>query len=216
MKPLQLISFRRSGNHLLKETLKVNFNVPITKYTIAHPWPDLHTAVLLDSKFTLLYIVRDGREVMASLYNFLKESSFRKWDGVQVKIANNFSDFLLGKNKVVDCWCPNMRLMFENPALSWARHTLWIELPKHNWFKTAIRYIKFENLVLKPEKTILKISENFNWPLKNKDPIPIRKLVGPTVRKGSIAGWKREFSDMDLEYFWKYAGERMKKFGYKE
>ena len=216
MKPLQLLSFRRSGNHLLKNTLRTNFDVPITKYTIAHPWPDLHTAVLLDSKFTLLYIVRDGRDVMASLYNFLKKSEFKKWDGVQVKMAKTFSDFLHGKNKVIECWCPNMRAMFENPALSWATHTLWVEQPKHNWLKKPIYCVKFEELVSKPEKTILKISNNFNWPLKNKDPIPIKKLVGPTVRKGSIDGWKKEFSDVDLEHFWKHAGERMVKFGYEK
>lgn len=217
MKKILVIGFRRSGNHLLKETMNANFDVKFHHFGMGHPQPDLHGIVLLRRFLDLIYIYRDGRDVMCSLHNFCLKSGFQNWDGTNIIIPDNLSDFIHGKTIINRCWCPGMQRMFENPVRSWVENTRLLNPITHKSCRgEKIFSIRFEDLVRRPEKIILQIGEYLNKPLKHSEPKPIVKLVGPATRKGQIDKWKEEFTKKDKEYFWQNAGRRMLELGYKK
>lgn len=209
LNPILLISFRRSGAHFLLETLKNNFNYPLVDNSF-HPGFDLHHAAQIRHDYTPMYIYRNPIDVMKSLYNFFKYSDWRIWSGFDVDMSNlSFSEFLHGKTRIINVFCPHFKLIFENPILAWVEHTKWmIPLNKHD-VKGSIFSVKYENLVDQPEKEILRISKNINIRLRNDRPVPYRNIVARTKKNDVV-----EFTTEDEDLLLKVAGNKMKELGY--
>lgn len=211
MKPkkIKLISFRRSGAHLLLETIKRNFNYPIIKDTF-HPGFDLHTSSILRTNFNIIYIYRDVRDVMKSLYNFFLFSNWRVWSGFNADFTDiSFSDFLWGKTKIIKVHCPHFRMILEDPIGAWVEHTLWLEpLNKHD-VKGSPFSIKYESLVNDPVPQINILSSYLNCQISGQEPYIITDKLAQTNKKLIV-----EYTKEDMTLLLDKAGKRLLELGY--
>lgn len=158
--------------------------------------------------FTAMYIYRDGRDVIKSLYNFFRKSNWRKWSGEDANMDVSFSEFLRGVSKT-NTICPTLRSIFNNPIQAWVDNTYWITPINHNWVKGPIFNIRYEDLVQNPVQEICRISEYLGVRFEGLKPVPVTKKVGPVPTKDKI-----EYTDDDMELFWDIAGKRMMELGY--
>jgi Sulfotransferase domain len=162
---------------------------------------------------------RDGRDVMVSLYHYMK--SFRE-DFADL----SFSDFLRMDNEL------DGEPTMSRPAY-WAHHVAtWLSQPN-------LISIAYESLETDYEATVRNLADFLNIKLNNtlqaidlhqpKQVQPIanrilkkmglqREKVSSAVapRKGKSGDWRTHFNDNDLEYFMSEAGEMMRQLGYIE
>lgn len=182
----------------------------------------------LASKSKMIYMLRDGRDVMVSFYYFMHYI-----DKNQEKVP--FSDFL--RNEI-----PYEVLQFSNgqnlnPVEFWVSHVdSWLD-------QEDVLLVQFEELREDFYNTLLRVAGYVDFPLKNKVVCPIRddkvtynsKLVSLVVgtlkviyrrlftetydtsiyfRKGRTGDYQHHFSDEDLEFFNSIALEAMERAGY--
>jgi hypothetical protein len=202
----KVFSHRRSGTHFLLETLDLNFNKKVVWWNSKSHAFFNNQRIPKDS----IYLVRDGRDVMVSAYHYWRVGGEPRSEihGTMKRYPTSFSQFLRGKLNtefIPEVWLPYV----QDPIGYWVRHTEW---------ENHIYTVHYEDLVADPEKVMVEISFAFGVPLK-KPPIKymperITELVGIFPRKGVVGEWKSHFSDNDLIFFLKKAGQRMKELGY--
>lgn len=213
---IKIFSHPRSGTHFLEAFLAKNFydgddlssNGPIyfghwsNKILLegGEPYHKLFGSHFFpeDSKFTnkMIYIYRDGRAVIASIYN----SKFynKDWEGL------SFSEFL---RKDID-WYGGLGQKKQtkmNIVEHWFQHTdTWLNVVNNN-----LLFIRFEDLKEHPDKIYLDICRKF-YPkkfLKAKlfgiqNINPISKKVGLAPNKATIHSWKDLYTLNDLDFFY--------------
>ena len=118
MKKIKIVSHRRSGTHLLMETLKLNF-------------PGIWPIKTHDKTNEGIYIQRDVREVLTSCFIWWRYSGESKVCGIAPSFQNlNIQQYIRGKAKL-DWFAPdegNVRQwevdqgMFSSPVDFWADH----------------------------------------------------------------------------------------------
>jgi hypothetical protein len=152
----------------------------------------------------LIYIYRNGLDVMVSLYEYMK-----KYDIDVQKMS--FNDFLVTENN------------FDNTTEKMNRMKFWnyhIQNWKNSSFNDKILWIKYEDFITNYQETINNISNFFTLKVKN-DITDIRisennsknifvkiknylkgiKKTGVSVRKGQIGDYKNYFNNDSLELF---------------
>jgi bile-salt sulfotransferase len=212
---IKIYSHPRSGTHFLEAFLAENFykgddlssNGPIhyghwsNKILLekGEPYQKLFGSHLFPKQNKpankMIYIYRDGRAVIASLWN----SKFynKEWEGI------SFSEFL---RKDID-WYGGPGQKSEpkmNIVQHWHAHT-------HSWLNYSspnLLIIKYEDLKNYPERTYSLISKKFH-PflyytrfLMNRKINPISKKVGLAPNAATIDSWKKLFSQEDLNFFY--------------
>ena len=204
-----LTSFRRSGTHLLLETIKRNFDCDIIN-DVFHPNFDLHCSIILRTTFNVIYVYRDVRDVMRSLYNFFLFSDWRIWSGFDADFSGvDFSGFLNGKVKIINAHCPHFKMVLTDPITAWVESTNWLEpLNKHD-VKGSPFSVKYEDLVYNFNEEIYNISAYLNLKFKNNRPIQIKEPVAQTPQRIEV-----EYSDEDSQMLWAKAGQRLIDLGY--
>jgi hypothetical protein len=206
MKELFVFGHRRSGNHFLMESIKLNFG-----------WDEFYKDHCLfdgdeiEPDGSDIYIVRDGRDVMVACFHWW---SLQK-GSQNVFLGRSFSDFLHGKiyvnNPIMydpDVMNPVVPEMFADPIGYWVQHTI-------GW-KDKVFTVRYEDLNYNPVSVLEIIEREFGFSRKNEKLEPLRDLVGHAPRKGSIGDWKTYFNEEDLDLFWDKAAEAMKFYGYGE
>ena len=144
-----------------------------------------------------IYVYRDGRAVALSLWR-TKHFQPPEWEEL------TFSEFL---RKPLD-WggSPGNPKGFEQPiAAHWRFHLQsWQNAPEFVDGEPAVLKVRFENLVLHPDKVRKRIAK---W--SGLKPVRGLKLVTEKVgwfpHEGKIDTWREYFADGDLEYFYKLA-----------
>ena len=140
----------------------------------------------------LIYIVRDGRDNVLSLWR-TKPMMPSAWKDISL------SDFLREKidwhpapvYKATDEWKDKY-----NVIEHWLLHveSWWKERPKNTFF------VQYERLVLNPGKVLKEIEEHFE--LKSIDGYRVPDgLIGFVPVEGKVGRWKDYFSSEDLELF---------------
>lgn len=216
MKPILIISHRRSGTHFLWETLKLNFGVDSSSkkegkmggFKYHRPLKSANAKHLMSNN-TCIYLVRDGRNVLVSSYYYWwagKEPSYK----VQEIFKNmSFSQYLRGEAsavvKEVRKDNPKVGDLFGAPIDHWLDYNEWSD---------KLFTVRFEDIKNNLKNTLWEISEYIDVPLKSKKIKSVDRLVGHMPRKGIIGDWRNYFSEEDLDYFWKKASISMEKFGY--
>ncbi len=169
---------------------------------------------LIDRDGKIIYVYRDGRDVMVSLYFYMK----RFTDNLP-----EFPDFMRMQNDFDQFYCKLNRVEY------WKRHVWgWIDQKDSNVLKISYEklYINFTEclnelsafLNLQTNKKVKKIV--FYNKKKRFDKIKYRLLHGEVKssailpRKGIVGDWKNHFSDSALEFFKDNAGDLMEKLGY--
>jgi hypothetical protein len=171
-----------------------------------------------------IYVIRNGLDVMVSLYFYMKE-----FDQHVKKLS--FSQFLRAPISLE----PINNI---TPPQLWATHIeTWLasDILKQN---TLI--LKYEQWILNYDQTLKTIAQFLNLPLSHNKIIDVRisnkannklafymgelkkklkrlsgkKITAVLPRKGTINDYKNHFSLQDLIYFNKIAGKTIKKLGY--
>ena len=213
---LKIYSHPRSGTHFLEAFLAENFyknqdlssNGPIyfghwsNKILLeaGEPYHKLFGSHFFpeDSKFTkkMIYIYRDGRAVIASIYN--SRFYHKDWGDL------SFSEFL---RKEIDWYggLGQQKSTKINIVEHWYKHAeAWVGLQNKHLLK-----VRFEDLKEHPEKVYLDICKK-HYPKKYwrakifglHDVNPISKKVGLAPNKATIHSWKNLFSESDLAFFY--------------
>ena len=188
---------RRSGNHLLIEYLNQIFNESGIK---RH---EFNENEIYEKKLDKIYIVRDGRDVLVSCYNWWKNSGESHVCGIDKDFKNvSFSQYLRGVD--VPSYRPHppgnvsafevAQGMFSDPIGYWNNHVI------QGVFEYDMPFVTFESLVNDPVSVLNWMSQKFNLKFVN-PPHKIHKLVGHHPRKGITGEWKNYFSDEDLRLF---------------
>ncbi len=156
----------------------------------------------------LIYVIRDGRDVLVSYYNYIKH-----FDG----LSSTFGEFLKMKIRNAEV----------NPVQYWVNHI-------EDWCSSEnVLVVRFDE-ILKCQKTILKnISKHCGLSINNKKIEPIKmvhnrylrlflRLIGRQQSSAVLSGqgisgkYINYFREEDKSYFKKYAGDALIKFGFEE
>jgi len=144
-----------------------------------------------------IYIYRDGRAVALSLWH-TKAFQPPRWKNL------TFSKFL--RKPLNWSGSPGNPLAFGHPiAAHWLFHLQsWENAPEFVDGKPAVLKVRFEDLVLQPEKVRQAIAK---W--SGIKPVRglklVTKLVGWLPNEGKINAWRKYFTEADLEYFYELA-----------
>lgn len=234
-----LVSYPRSGNTWLR-LLIANYQHPMEHrgYTyINETVPDFHQIknvqgvsfgefkrmnfgwkpVVVKCHFQMLpdyerviYVYRDGRDVLASCYYYYTYDK-----KVKQSFNQYFQKFLQGDNQFG----------------SWKTHVSWWFEKKYIRPLEAIKYVKYEDLLADPEEVFAGVVKFLGLKV---DKRLIKDVVARTEyrkcrefgaaeglhydllgRQGTSGAWQEMMSERQLEYFWDWAGRLMAKLGYK-
>lgn len=226
-----LVSYPRSGNtwvrfHLANLT-RYNLGEPVDFHSVHQAIPAIEIEAhremlktmppprlikshnLCDSRLRrVIYILRDGRDVMISYYCYL--TGIRRFEG-------SFLDFL-GKRDLYPC-------LWHEHVESWLQCTSQSEL----------LLIRYEDLIRQPEIELEKMArfaglpcdrERLRWAISNSTLDAMRRVekekgraFGPTqgfefVRKGIVGDWQNYFDSTHKEVFKSYANQTLLRLGY--
>jgi len=225
---IKIYSHPRSGTHFLEAFLAKNFyrnqdlssegsiyfghwsnkilleeGEPYHKLFGSHLFPEQHKKL-----FNAIYIYRDGRDVIASLWN----SKFyqKDWFGI------SFSEFL---RKEIDWYggTGQKALPKVNIVQHWFNHVdSWVNCNDEDIF-----ILRFEDMKNNPKKAYQDITKKF-FPFKYyknrlfgvKRFDPIKNKVGLKPNAAKINSWEKLFSEEDLDFF--YSQIPHKKYLYEE
>jgi len=215
--PIPLDEFQAQLGSLSKHVLIKIHDLPSASYWQEKREREFSLAIIQHSP--TIYVHRDGRDVMVSLYHYMK--SFRE-DFSDL----SFSDFIRMDNEL------DGKPTMSRPAY-WAHHIkTWLKHP--NTISIA-----YESLETDYEATVLKMANFLNIELnstlqtvdlhRSKQNIPIAtrllKKIGirhekistaVAPRKGKSGDWRNHFNVDDLDYFMSQTNEVMHQLGYSE
>ena len=228
-----LVSYPKSGNtwirFIIANLVKSNPDEEIDFYSVARYIPELgvhdhflaelpkpriiKSHQLFNEYFkSVVYIIRDPRDVYVSYYHYLKR---------RLPSNQNFSDFLREKTLFPSRWHSHVQS--------------WVDTPN---VKHLLRY---EDLLVDPESEIIRLLNSLDGKMsftiaEIKEAIKkssfsnmkeieqkkgryflngdARKIATPFVRKGTHGDWKNYFSKSDEEFLLKEAGDLMYRFKY--
>ena len=150
--------------------------------------------------FHIFYIVRDGRDVLTSCFEYFKKNPY------VFPTARTFSDYI-AKVRYLGYsikYSENMIERWVNHINSWA--TVW----------DRIHIIRYEDLIIHFESTVSSIADimSLNMTSQLRRPTLEDRCVSP--RKGVVGDWENHFSKKDVQIFDSIAYDCMKAIGYYE
>lgn len=175
-----------------------------------------------DSK--IVYVYRDGRDVLVSLYYFEKNMTPKPPE-------RTFSEFLRAPNVFYNSagryggcgWPPEI-----TPSETWARHVgEWLDI-------RGCLGVSYEELSADPDAALRKVAAFLGLPVpptvqrvEFHQPSLLarvmRRITGKQFtssavqpRKGVVGDWVNHFSKEDEALFWKEAGHTMERLGYRQ
>lgn len=196
--PIQVYSHSRSGTNWLLATLFKSFRFPQLdgEYTTEqvepgrHVWQPLHGSHLLPRHHWVpanyLYIWRDGRDVMVSLWNW-KSSQLPSIQDLSFSEFLRLQDGTAYKNFGVR---PDV-----GPLEHWLEHVT-------AWLSTNVFAISYDDLHERPEETLATIEGYYGLERRSDVELEMESaIVGYNPGKGRSGTWREVFSDEDLEYY---------------
>ena len=225
-KNLLITGHTRSGGHFLMNSISLNFpyyehhksgkdfhqrskldkktedalgeKTNIIQIARQQYWSFVPYKELLDKNWIVLYILRDGKDVMDSLYDMHRKEY--KWSN-----ACTIGDFMYAQMSGKS-YEQRVNLMpAANPLESWIMHwQSWLAYFKAIPTKIPDNFIRYEELYYYYETTIKKIAEIIG--MKPKKIItrikPDFNSIKP--RNGTPEQWKESFSKYDTKYYYNY------------
>lgn len=164
-----------------------------------------------------IYVHRDGRDVMVSLYYYIK--SFRE-DYATI----SFSDFIRMDHELDGDPAMNRPAFWQYHAQVWMaqedRCAISYQSLENDYENTLQQLAEFLQVRLNPQIQSIALKSkpsapNFLQKVKRKiaRQTTIKKSA-VTPRKGTSGDWRSHFTDDDLKFFMKNAGEMMRELGY--
>lgn len=202
---ITILSHPKSGIKFLRKLIKDNFG--------QDTFPDKQHIQAGDNikTYKKLLLVRDGRDVMASLYAGEKQRAedYPEWVDALTWRNMTFSNFLRYDYRYITH--PHAGRLARNPVEFWVEYNA-------QWERKGIAgRIQYERLISE-QKRMLDVLGKF---LKKKPKykyINTRDIVGvPTTYNGyhpAKSNWHKFFNEEDMEYFMSIAGETMERYLY--
>lgn len=201
------------GKEVGKNIIKTHATPELTEF--AYDRSALEVAKDIKQESRIIYVYRDGRDVMASLYYFEKHK-------VPKPPECTFAEFLRSPSRRIPSGWP----ADTTPPERWARHVSeWLDVE-------GCLGISYEETMRDPDATIRKIGGFLELPVPrsarriklHRPSIParlFRRLSGKHFassavlpRKGVVGDWVNHFSKDDEALFWDRAGPVMERLGY--
>lgn len=213
---MPLSAFRRQLQALEGRVLVKVHDLPAATFWKCAEERAFALSVLRESP--VIYVHRDGRDVMVSLYYYLQ--SFDE----EVK-NQSFSDFIRSESKL-----DGIDSGMSRPAY-WAHHAqVWLGQPN-------VQRLSYEALEERYETSLREMAaflgirlrrslRTIDLPAKSGKPSLVgralwklgrrQKRLSSAVqpRRGSSGNWRDHFDDDDLAFFWSEAGEEMRRLTY--
>ncbi|MBU6283212.1 sulfotransferase domain-containing protein [bacterium] len=168
-----------------------------------------------------LLLVRDGRDVMVSLYLSSTRDGpdgTRRWEGSGLPVT--FSEFLRLDFMRVRDWRGNV-VEERNPADFWSRFN-------RDWLDHAdvVATVRYEDLLEEQAREIERVRLALGYAPVSRPPAivdldfdkhsPVGSNILPGYRRRSVGNWRKSFDADDLAWFERHAGETMRRLGYGE
>ncbi len=214
--PLPLVEFRQQLAAQPKRVLMKVHDLPSAGYFGGDEESDYARNLMRSSP--IIYVHRDGRDVMVSLYHYMRSFS-------EVVREQSFSQFL-GSNSALD----GVQTTMSRPAY-WAHHAqIWLGNPN----LLSVSYAELESeydSVLREMADFLQVRlhrslKTIDLPGASTLPSTFgrvmwklgvrQKRLSSAVqpRGGSSGDWRSHFDESDIEFFWGEAGQIMQELGY--
>lgn len=164
-------------------------------------WP------LIRQKFHILYLIRDGRDIMVSCFYYFNKYSDRDFFRSET-VGNMMRTNPEGKGKGFhECyWCRPVK----NMADRWAKHVLGYLLKQYPFFyANGIQTIRYEDLSNFFDQTMYLVLGFLNSDI---DP-SLPDLKKPTLQ--NIGDWRNHFTETDEVFFYNQAMDVMRLAGYR-
>ena len=207
---ITILGHRCSGSSYLARLLELNFNVKCSL--------DYSDSInlLKDKNEKIIYIARDGRDVLISNYYFWKQTKESESMGIKEYFSDlSFSDYLRGRIRLENYtpkkgpWLGQRDInagIFSEPIHRWVIHV-------ENCYNKVF-FVMYEDLISNPKEFLKIIQDKFNLKPLKKTFAEVRSLVEIYPKKREFGN--ELFSEEDEKLFWEKAGETMKKLGYKK
>ena len=171
---------------------------------------------------SVIYLVRDGRDVMVSYYyyqnSFLATRSIGKRERIK-KFLKNLSSTVSSSNSTTE----SLSIFLHEHTVDWVYHV-------QSWLAQNPRIvIKYEDLKLNPQITLEAIFQKLNAEVSSEtiqraiDTFSFERLSARQsgkednksfYRKGIVGDWKHQFSPEDMSFFRKSASSVLKALEY--
>lgn len=217
-------SYRRSGTHLAIETLNKNFEIYLSEQTGNKThlfYEDLKEK--LDQDDTVLYIIRDVRDVLLSCYEWWNISNESMLSNIKPHFkGKTFDQFLRGKIEVpnfIQGMVTNKEHqsgIITDPVKFWEQH---VKSYLHGVPKGKLVLFHYEDL--KNLHMIKRLGKSLNLKLKTGLllPLPVNIKVGYSLDAGTeifdnTQKWKKVYNDEQIEYVNGKVGDFLELIGY--
>lgn len=231
-KSLLIVGHTRSGGHFLMNAISMNFPYythhrqgkdlfrkkcinetdriirefqPTNEIQITRQqaWSFRHCKNALKEKFIIIYILRDGRDVVDSLFDM--HTKIYRWSKAQ-----NLNEFM-NKSFMKNSYEARVNLIkAENPIDSWLLHLKsWLFFFRHEDKKTNWQwpdnFIFYEDLCRDYTYVVKKkIAKILNMEPGQTISIPAKDFNCISPRRGCPDQWKKNFTKEDEKFFWDY------------
>jgi hypothetical protein len=166
-----------------------------------------------------ILLVRDGRDVMVSLYLSSTRDGprgTRIWEGSGEQVT--FQQFLRQEFMRVRTWQGEV-VCLRTPADYWSRFNAdWLESPH------VASIVRYEDLLAEQSEEIRRVWRDLGYDEGEREPIeialdfdkhsPVGENILPGFRRRSSGSWQKVFTAEDLELFETQAGDTMRRLGY--
>jgi len=168
-----------------------------------------------------ILLVRDGRDVMVSLYLSSTRDGpdgTRVWEGSGAPVT--FPEFLRQEFMRVRNWKGEV-LELRTPADYWSRFNAdWLENPH------VASVVRYEDLLADQAAEIRRVWRDLGYDAHLREPVeialdfdkhsPVGANILPGFQRRTAGSWRKVFTAEDLELFESLAGETMRRLGYAE
>ena len=207
----------------MMETLTQNFKCEISEENGNKTHADYaHLLPRLKDNDRVVYVVRDGRDVLSSCYTWWNLSGESQNANIYPTFKPcTFKEYIEGKIKI-----PNFN---EDMVKKWEMDLGLISDPIDYWMKHVQSYLHsgdsrvviYSYESLKTGRLIKKLGRMLRLEQRHPHITPVNKIVGYYIGperkqiKNNNCKWKKEYSLSELRIFNKHAGEFLKELDYK-
>ncbi|MCP3684493.1 MAG: sulfotransferase domain-containing protein [bacterium] len=214
---IKIASHRRSGTHLAMVTLAYNFEITLTEDDNKTHLPYDRLKKRLKEGDQIVYVLRDGRDVMLSCFQWWQKSK-EAWGNNIIGSMHNkkFIEFLQGievpdfKEDVIKQWEMDAG-MLSDPIMYWMNHVR-SYLPQKD-----VIVIKYEDL--KNREKVIELGKKLGLKMKTSDVRFVNQAVGYYIGGSrqildNTNKWKRFYSSAELKAFNDRCGDFNHNLGY--
>jgi hypothetical protein len=219
-KEILVVSHERSGTHFLINSIGVNFGYSVHCHNVttrdyltdrrAGIYKSHHQYEFYKNdweqvlnKFHVVYIIRDGRDVLNSSWHYQRGSGAPAFPNI-----SNFGTWMREDPTKYRFDSDYSIITSHNMAERWKTHV-------EGWDKAeGVLRVRYESLLHNFDETLSEIEEHTGLKRIDTKQPKLTEYVSVSPRKGVSGDWENYFSHKDIDYFDNICKDTMKRLGY--